>query len=86
MLLAEGVYYDQHVLLAKLCYLFFFSVILCPASFCTPRPEYFMFLKAIANNIMLSSYSPIMSLIYRDLIDFYVLKFVSFDLIILEFC
>ena len=32
MLLEEGVYYDQWVLLATL-------VSLCPASFCTPRPN-----------------------------------------------
>ena len=32
MLLEEGVCYDQYILLAK-------SVSLCPASFCTPRPN-----------------------------------------------
>ena len=32
---------------------FFSSVILCPASFCTLNPEYFIFLKIIANDIIL---------------------------------
>ena len=77
VLLAESVCYERCILLAKLCYPFFFF-------FCYPLPCFILYSKAWVFYIPKDyckwyyaefKFSNCVSLIYRDMIDFYVLFF-----------